>query len=153
MKPLAGVRPEITRSVRRGAARCLRQAGFALAHEFGLSCGRRADILGLAPDNDLWIVEVKSGLADFRADLKWPDYDDWCDALAFAVADDFPMELIPDEVGLIVADAYGGEIVRAPSRRPLAPARRRAVTLGFARLASQRLMSLEDPEFGAFGAG
>lgn len=147
MRLAAGVRPEITRSVRRGAARCLRQGGFALAHEFTFASGRRADILALAPDNDLWIVEVKSGLDDFRCDLKWPEYDDWCDALAFAVAADFPLDLIPEPIGLIVADAYGGEIVRPPERRALAPARRRTLTLGFARLASLRLMSLEDPDF------
>lgn len=140
-------RPDVTRAVRRGATRCLRAAGFATAHEFTFASGRRADILALAPDNDLWIVEVKSGLADFRADLKWQDYDDWCDALAFAVSADFPMELIPDDVGLIVADAFGGEILRPPPRRPLAPARRRAVTLGFARLAASRLMLLDDPGF------
>ncbi len=147
MRPKAGERPDVTRAVRRGTSRWLRRAGFALAHEFTFASGRRADILALAPDNDLWIVEVKSCLADFRTDLKWPDYDDWCDALAFAVAPDFPVGLIPDEVGLILADAYGGEMIRPPIRRPLAPARRRALTLGFARLASARLMLLEDPAF------
>lgn len=140
-------RPAQTRAVRRGATRCLRQSGFVVAHEFTLASGRRADILALGPDNDLWIVEVKSGLEDFRADLKWPEYDDWCDALVFAVSTDFPLDRIPPQVGLIVADAFGGELLRTPDRRPLAPARRRAVTLGFARLASQRLMAIEDPEF------
>jgi hypothetical protein len=140
-------RPDMTRAVRRGAVRCLRQAGFVTVHEMTFASGRRADIVALKPDNDIWIIEVKSGLADFRADAKWADYADYCDALAFAVAPDFPAELIPEPVGLIVADPFGGEIIRPPQRLPLAPARRKAVTLAFARLGAVRLMNLEDPDF------
>jgi hypothetical protein len=140
-------RPDMTRAVRRGALRCLRALGFVTAHEMSFASGRRADIVALSPGNDIWIIEVKSGLADFRADAKWPDYHDYCDALAFAVAPDFPQELIREPVGLIVADQFGGELIRPPGRVALAPARRRAVTLAFARLAAQRLMQVEDPDF------
>jgi hypothetical protein len=144
---LAGVRPEATRAVRRGAARCLRQAGFAALHEMTFPSGRRADIVALGPANDIWIVEVKSCLADFRADAKWVDYADYCDALVFAVSPSFPAELIPEPVGLIIADAYGGELVREPARAALAPARRRALVHAFARMAAQRLGRIEDPDF------
>ncbi len=140
-------RPDVTRDVRRGAARWLRQAGFAVTHEMTFASGRRADIVALSPGNDIWIVEVKSGVADFRADAKWPDYGDYCDCLAFAVAPDFPMEMIPDGVGLLVADAFGGELIRPPPRLAMAGARRRAVTLAFARLAAWRLMAFDDPGF------
>jgi hypothetical protein len=140
-------RPDITRAVRRGAVRALRQLGFAAAHELTFPSGRRADIVALKPDNDIWIIEVKSGLADFRADLKWSGYEDYCDALVFAVSADFPAELIPAHVGLLVADGFGGELIRAPERRALAPARRKAVTLAFARAAASRLMLLDDPDF------
>lgn len=144
---LAPSRPEITLGVRRGATRHLRQAGFAVAAEMTFPSGRRADLVALGPTQDIWIVEVKSGLADFRADLKWTEYADYCDALAFAVGPDFPVELIPDPVGLIIADAFGGALIRAPERFPMAPARRKAVTLAFARLVAGRLMGLEDPGF------
>jgi hypothetical protein len=84
-------------------------------------------------------VEVKSGVADFRADTKWPDYLDWCDRFYFAVDSAFPAELIPRNVGLIVADAFGGAVVRDAPPDPLAAARRKALTLRFARAAALRL--------------
>jgi hypothetical protein len=140
-------RPETTIAVRRGATRLLRTAGFVTAAEMTFPSGRRADIVALKPNHDVWIVEVKSGLADFRADMKWSEYADYCDALCFAVPIGFPFELIPEPVGLIVADAFGGEMLRAPQRAPMAPARRKAVILAFAQLAAGRLMYLEDPDF------
>jgi hypothetical protein len=140
-------RPETTLAVRRGATRHLRQAGFVVATEMTFPSGRRADLVALRPNHDIWIVEVKSCLADFRADAKWTDYRDYCDALAFAVAADFPHELIPASIGLIVADGFGGALIRAPERHPLAPARRRAVTLAFAQLVAGRMMALDDPGF------
>jgi hypothetical protein len=96
------------------------------------------------------IVEVKSSIEDWRADLKWPDYLDWCDQLYFAVPVDFPQALIPEEIGLIVADAYGGEILRHPPMRGLASARRKSLLIDCARLASERLARLEDPDFVQF---
>jgi len=115
--------------------------------ELPLPDGRRADIMALTASGELTIVEVKSSIEDWRVDQKWPDYLDWCDLLYFAVPVDFPQTLIAEDVGLIVADAYGGEILRHPTRRPLAAARRKALLIDCARLASERLARLEDPEF------
>lgn len=140
-------RPEITSAVRRGATRFLRQSGYAVISEMTFGSGRRADLVALRPDHDIWIIEIKSGLADFRVDAKWHEYSAYCDALAFAVTADFPVELIPEPVGLIMADAYGGQLVRAPERLKLAPARRKALVLAFAQLAASRLTRLEDPDF------
>ena len=109
--------------------------------------GRRADLVAIWPDHSIWIIEVKSGLADFRVDLKWLDYASYADALCFAVAPDFPAALLPAEVGLMIADGYGAGIVRNPARTSLAPARRKAIMLSFARLASDRLARLQDPGF------
>jgi hypothetical protein len=95
--------------------------------------------MGLTPSGEVWIVETKSCLEDFAVDDKWPDYIDYCDRFFFGVTDVFPRERIPQEVGLIVADAFGGAILRQCETRPLAGARRKAVTLHFARLAAQRL--------------
>ena len=88
---------------------------------------------------------MKSSVADFRSDRKWPDYREFCDRLAFAVAADFPRELIPEDCGLIVADPFGATILREGAHQALAPARRRAMTLRFARLAAGRLQRLTDP--------
>jgi hypothetical protein len=138
-------RPDTTLAVTRGAARLLRAAGHAVICEMPLVTGRRLDIMALSPSGELLAIEVKSGRDDFAVDRKWPEYRDWCDTFAFAVAPDFPLELIPEDAGLLVADAYGGEWLREPRRHALAPARRKAVTIAFARLAASRLHALDDP--------
>ena len=132
-------RPEITAALARGVTRLLWDHGLASLLEVPLANGRRADVMGLTARGDLWIVETKSCVEDFTVDLKWPDYRDYCDLFYFAVTDAFPQELIPEDVGLIVADQFGGAIVRDAPLQPLAGARRKAVTLLVARLAAQRL--------------
>lgn len=143
-------RPDITLAVCRGACRLFRQAGHSVLLELPLPNGRRADIMAIGGKGELTIVEVKSSIEDWRVDEKWPDYLDWCDELFFAVPVDFPRELIPEEIGLVVADAYGGEVLRRPTRRPVAAARRKALLIDCARLASERLARLEDPDFVEF---
>ena len=146
-------RPEITLAVCRGACRLMRQAGHSVLLEVPLPDGRRADILAVSRNGELTIVEVKSSLDDWRVDVKWPDYLGWCDQLYFAVPVDFPQALIPDRIGLIVADAYGGEILRHPPARALAAARRKSLLVDCARLASERLARLEDPDFVQLASG
>lgn len=135
----------------RGVARALGQLGFASLFEFSLASGRRADVIALGRNGEIAIVEIKSSIADFRADRKWPEYWDYCDRLYFAVASGFPRELIPEECGLVVADPFGAAILRQSELRPLNAARRRAVTLRFAVAGAQRLRRLLDP--GAADAG
>lgn len=135
-------RPDVTNVVTRGAVRLVVALGWAPLLEVGLPNGRRADVMALSPKGEFVIVEVKSGLEDFKADAKWPEYQPFCDAFYFAVAPGFPTHLIPDEPGLIVADGFGGAVVRDPHRTPLAPARRRALMLTFARLAALRASTL-----------
>lgn len=139
--------PEVTRRVTRGAARLFEDLGCAVVTEFALANGRRADVAALAGDGRIALVEVKSGVPDFRADAKWPEYLDFCDAFYFAVAPDFPRELLPDAgtCGLIVADAWEAAILRPAPERRLPAARRRAVTVRIARVAAQRLRALTDP--------
>ena len=131
-------RPETTSAVTRGTARLLDALGYAPLLEIGLPNGRRADIMALGPKGQIAICEVKSCLEDFRTDLKWGDYRPYCDSFFFAVAPEFPREILPDEPGLIVADGFGGAVLREASASPLAPARRKALTLSFARLAALR---------------
>lgn len=135
---ITGSRPETTASVTRGAARLLAALGYASLAEVTLPNGRRADLMALGPKGEIFIVEVKSGLEDFRVDTKWPEYRPYCDAFAFAVAPEFPREILPEEPGLIVADGFGGAILREAPVEPLAGARRKALTLAFARLAAMR---------------
>jgi hypothetical protein len=138
-------REAITREVRRGAGRLMRAHGLACLDELPLPNGRRADIVGLSPSGDIWIIEVKSGVDDFRVDVKWPEYREFCDALFFAVAPSFPVDLIPADTGLILADRYGGEIVRDAPEHRLAAARRKSMTLRFARAAALSLQTVIDP--------
>lgn len=128
----------------RGTRRLLGGLGFFGVTELSLANNRRADIAALGPSGEIWMIEVKSSIADFRADSKWPEYMPFCDQLYFAVANDFPQELIPDETGLIVADAFGGAILRDAPEDRLSAARRKAVTLRMARLAAQRLTQTAD---------
>jgi hypothetical protein len=131
----------------RGVARALIDADHAVLAEVPLANGRRADLVGLDRAGSFTVVEVKSGRADFQADHKWPAYLKFCDRFYFAVAHDFPEELLPAEEGLILADRYTGEIVRAAPLRPLSAARRKAMLIRFARASAMRLHALLDPPF------
>ncbi|MGD2131904.1 MAG: DNA repair putative endonuclease MmcB [Maricaulaceae bacterium] len=137
-------RDAVTQAVTRGAARAMADRGCAVITEFELPNGRRADLFALAADGEIAIVEVKSGLEDFRTDAKWPEYFDYCDRLYFAVAEDFPREILPEDVGLIIADGFGGAVLRPSPVSKLAPARRRALTLRAARVAAGRLMRAKE---------
>ena len=144
--PTDGRQSPTALAVALGARRLLAGHGFASVTELTLASGRRADIVGLGPCGTIWIVEIKSSVADFRADAKWPQYRDFCDRFFFAVPSDFPAEILPEEAGLILADSYGTEMVRGAPEHRLAGARRKAVTLRFAHAAAGRLHMLVDPQ-------
>ncbi len=134
-------RPRTTAAVTRGAARLFTNLGYAPLLEVCLPNGRRADIMALGPKGEFAIVEVKSGPEDFRTDQKWGDYLPYCDAFYFAVAPEFPLGILPDAPGKVVADQFDGAVVHAAPVAPLAPARRRALTLAFGRLAAMRALA------------
>lgn len=137
---------DVAAAITRGVRRMLSDRGVRSLTEVPLANGRRADVLGLAPDGTILVVEVKSSLPDFRSDRKWTGYLEFCDAFYFAVAADFPQEELPENCGLIVADAYGAEILReGPCAVRLSPARRKALMLRLALLGMQRLHRIEDP--------
>ena len=133
-------RPETTLAVTRGAARLMIDMGYAPLLEVCLPNGRRADVMAVGPKGDFVICEVKSGVEDYRVDRKWPEYAPYCDAFFFAVAPEFPQDLLPEEPGLIVADAFGGAVLRDAPVTTLAAARRKALTIAFARLGAMRAM-------------
>lgn len=140
------VAPDGAAPLARGVCRALAQLGYVSLVEFPLVNGRRADILALGRSGDVAIIEVKRTIADFRADRKWRSYRDFSDRLYFAVPNDFPALLIPEECGLIVADRFGAALVRDGERQALAAGRRRALVLRFARIAAARLHRELDPE-------
>jgi hypothetical protein len=131
-------RPEVTVGVTRGVVRLVGQLGYAPLLEAALPNGRRADVMALGPRGDVLIVEVKSSVEDLRADVKWRDYLPYCDAFYFAVAPDFPLAALPEGPGRMVADGFGGALLAEAPRTPLAGARRKALTLAFARQAALR---------------
>lgn len=134
-----------TIGVRRAVLRFCLHRGWAPVAEMPLPNGRRADVLALLPDGCFAVIEVKSCARDFLTDAKWPAYRDYCDQLYFAVDLDFPQALLPEEVGLLVADGPDAVALRdAPSHR-LAPARRRALLHRHAVVAASRLAALQDP--------
>jgi hypothetical protein len=129
----------------RGVARHLASHGFASLLEFVPTRGLRVDVMALGPKGELWVVECKSSRADYMTDSKWHGYLDWCDRFFWAVDSDFPVEILPDETGLILADPYDAEIVRYGPETPLAGARRKSINLKYARTAAARLQGYVDP--------
>lgn len=140
----AAARPEVTAALTRGVMRLFWDLGFAPMPEFRLPNGRRADVVGLDQRGRIVIAEVKSCQADFETDGKWEDYLGYCDLFYFAVVEGFPQLLLPACEGLILADGFGGAIVREGPERPLAGARRKSLTLRYARQASARLAFAHD---------
>src|SRR3954452_24490912 len=102
---------ETALAIARGTARLLRSLGFSCISELPLPSGRRADLVALNNSGDIWIVEIKSSIEDFRADNKWMDYRAHCDRLFFATTMDVPCEIFPKDTGLIVADSFGAQVV------------------------------------------
>lgn len=137
--------PELTQQVTRGVCRYLTNLGYSVLTEFTLKNGRRADVIGLGHDGDVVIVEVKVSVADLKSDNKWPDYNEFCDRLFFATPRDFPIELLPQACGILIADGWGADEIRAAESDPLHASRRRVLTLKLARKAAQRLYDLIDP--------
>lgn len=145
MLPRDGRQSETALLIARGVRRLLRARGFSSLTELALVDGRRADIVAVNGEGEVLIVEVKSSPADLRADRKWRDYLPACDRLYFAISDATPAAIMPADAGLILADAFGAEILREADPRRMAAATRRAVLLRFARAAADRLHRLADP--------
>ncbi|QUD86853.1 DNA repair putative endonuclease MmcB [Phenylobacterium montanum] len=135
-------RPETTEAVTRGAARLLVSLNYMPLAEVTLPNGRRADLMALGPKGEIAIIEVKSGLEDYRIDRKWGEYGPYCDLFYFAVAPHFPRQHLPEGPGLIIADGFGGAVVIDAPHAPLVAARRKALTLGFGRLAAMRSLGI-----------
>ena len=133
-------------AVARGTQRLLLALGLSCVAELPLLSGRRADIVALGGDGEIWIVEIKSSVEDFRTDRKWPDYRMHCDRLFFATTADVPLDIFPSDAGLILADGYGAELVREAPEHRLHAATRKSVMLAFARAAAVRLQALSDPQ-------
>jgi hypothetical protein len=131
--------------VARGTCRLLLDEGYSPILEFTLPNGRRLDVAAIGPGGEMLGVEIKVALADLKGDSKWPEYLDFCDLFYFAIPPDFPDEHVPAETGLIVADRYGGSIIKEAQAQSLHASRRKAVTISFARCAAERLSrTLED---------
>ena len=134
----------------RGVARALRAMDFVTVEELVPASGLRVDVMALGPKGEIWVIECKSGRADYQTDRKWQGYLEWCDRFFWAVDADFPTALLPEGTGLILADAYDAEIIRMGPEVPLAPARRKVMVQKFARHAALRLQSLRDPGGGVW---
>ncbi len=143
--PVDGRQSETALAVARGTARLLHAHGFCVVSELPLPSGCRADLVALDGGGEIWIVEVKSSIADFRADRKWQDYRAHCDRLFFATSQEVPCEIFPPDTGLIVADAFGAAFHCEAPEHKLPAATRKSMMLLFARAAAVRLQSLIDP--------
>jgi len=144
--PIDGRQSPTALAIARGTARHLHALGYCVVSELPLPSGRRADLVALGSNAEIVIVEIKSSIADFRADQKWMDYRLHCDRLFFATVVDVPCAIFPKDTGLIVADSFGAAtICEAPEHRLPAPTRK-AMMLRFAHAAARRLQALADPK-------
>jgi hypothetical protein len=144
--PVDGRQSQSALTVARGTARYLHALGYCVVSELPLPSGRRADLVALGGDGEIFIVEIKSSVADFRADQKWTDYRLHCDRLFFATLLEVPRDIFPADAGLIVADAFGASIIGEAPEHRLAAATRKAMMLRFAHAAALRLQALADPQ-------
>jgi hypothetical protein len=145
--------PPIAAEVARGVTRLLCRHDLFAICEMPLPNGRRADIMAIDPKGGLTIVEIKVAKSDLVGDGKWRDYLDYCDRFYWAVPPHLASicdeeRYLPGEAGLIVADRYDAAITREAAHRPMAPARRKAEVLHFARRAARRLAAQIDPSLG-----
>ena len=129
--------------VRRGVQRLLVQMGAVVMPELCLSTGRRADLVALTRRGDIWIIEIKSSIEDFRVDRKWPEYRLHSDRVFFATHPEVPAEIFPEECGFILSDGYGAEIMREAPEHRMLPATRKALMLRIARAGAARLLAAE----------
>jgi hypothetical protein len=148
--PVDGRQSETALAVARGTSRLLLSHGFSCVSELSLTSGRRADLVAVGGDGEIWIVEIKSSVADFRADQTWMDYWLHCDRLFFATTLEVPHDIFPADAGLIVADAFGGSILNEAPVHRLPAATRKSMLLRFGRAAALRLQALADPN-GPYG--
>jgi len=145
--------PLIAAEVARGVTRLFCRSDLFAICEVPLPNGRRADMMAIDGKGALTIVEIKVAKADLLGDSKWTDYLEYCDRFFWAVPPDLaPIcngeRFMPNEAGLIVADRYDAVLMREAVHRPLAPARRKAELLRFARRAARRLSAQIDPSMG-----
>ncbi len=129
--------------VRRGVQRLLTEMGAHVLPELSLATGRRADLVALTRHGDIWIIEIKSSIEDFRVDRKWPDYRLHSDRFFFATHPGVPQEIFPEECGFILSDGYGAEILREAPEHRMAAATRKALMLRIARAGAARLLAAE----------
>lgn len=148
LPPIVDLRQSPTAlKVQRGVMRFLREAhDFCCYSEVSLRNGRRADVLGLGPKGEIWIVEIKSSLVDFQVDRKWPHYKEFCDRFFFAKPPDLDPDIFPPDEGLMVGDGHDAAILRMGIEDPLPAARRKTMMLKLARLGADRIHVLMDPQ-------
>jgi hypothetical protein len=131
--------------VTRGTTRLLHSLGYCVVSEVALASGRRADLVALSAAGEIWIVEIKSSIADLRADRKWLEYRRHCDRLFFATTLEVPREVFPPDAGLIVADGFAAAITQEAPAHHLAAASRKRTLIAVARTAALRLAIVADP--------
>jgi hypothetical protein len=128
-----------------GIMRAFADMGESALTEVTLANGRRADVLALDAAGRFTIVEIKSSRVDFLTDRKWRDYLEFCDAFYFAVAEGFPVDLLPADAGLMIADRWSAFVVREALLEPLSAPRRKAMLIRFGMLAADRFRIALDP--------
>lgn len=140
------VAPKNLNRISRGVMRHFSQLGLSSLPEFAPTRSLRVDIITFGLSDEIWIVECKSGKTDFKSDNKWYGYLDWCDRYFWAVDRDFPVDILPSDTGLIIADPYDASILREAPLNKLSVVRRKKLMKLIAKTACGRLLAHSDPK-------
>ena len=138
--------PKNLNRISRGVMRHFSQIGLSSLSEFSPKKGLRVDIVALGLSDEIWVVECKSGKTDFKSDNKWQNYLDWCDRYFWAVDGEFPIDILPSDTGLIIADSYDASLIREAPLNKLSVARRKKLIKSIAQTACNRLLVHTDPK-------
>jgi hypothetical protein len=145
--PLEEQRSTRSANIARGTGRLMKNLGIAIMPELPLPSGRRADMVCVSSVGEIWIVEIKSSLEDFKSDQKWQEYRKYCDRFFFAVDQEFPAMYLPASEGLIVADRFDAAIIRNSSEKHMLPQTRKNMLVIFGMKAADRLHTLRDTSY------
>ena len=113
--------------------------GDGVLREFRLKVRRRVDLITMTNKGLITIIEIKSSPEDFRSDKKWGEYIEWADRFYFGVGDNFPIDILPKEQGIIKTDGFDCHEARPSPVNKLNGSRRNTLVRNMAKASMRRI--------------
>ena len=128
-----------TRRITDAIARSYYGQGDGVLREFRLKVRRRVDLITMTNKGLITIIEIKSSPEDFRSDKKWGEYIEWADRFYFGVGDNFPIDILPKEHGIIKTDGFDCHEARPSPVNKLNGTRRNTLVRNMAKASMRRI--------------